>query len=297
VALVGTPSQSTIYGRFGHGPVCALLSVRIETHGADFERPLPGCGRLRDVDIGPEYEAVCSVYDRYRLRQPGEVTRSAAIWDFVRADNGDSHSPLFWVMYQSAEGVDEGYVAYQIVERCLSHHWERILQLRELVSTTSTAHAALWRFCLDMDLVAAVEGWIPYHDPVRWLLADQRRLEVRGYVDPVWMRPIDLASILEARGYSTPDTITLHIVDNFLQENTGCYTITGEATGGAVVRRTGSDGDLSLGVGQLATLIFGASQFITLAAADLVEENTRGALHRADAMFSTAPPPTCITPI
>jgi hypothetical protein len=60
------------------------------------------------VDTGAGFEAVHDVYERYRAGQPGEVTRSAAIWEFVRAASRPSGSPLFWVLYQSAEGVDEG---------------------------------------------------------------------------------------------------------------------------------------------------------------------------------------------
>ena len=297
VALIGTPSQSTIYGRFGHGPVAALQAVRIETRGAGFARPVTGPVALRQADSAAGFEAMRGVYERYRAGQPGEVTRSPAIWDFVRADGGPGEPPLFWVLCRPAGGSDEGYVGYQIVERPGNDRAERILRLRELVATTPAAHAALWRFCLDLDLVTAVEGWIPCHDPVRWLLADQRRLEVRGQADRVWMRPVDPLAMLRARGYSAPGTITLNLVDDFLPENAGSYTITAGDGGAAVVRRAGDPGDLTLGAGQLATLLLGASQFATLAAAGLVQEHAAGAIHRADAMFTAVPPPACISPI
>jgi predicted acetyltransferase len=295
VALLGTPSQSTIYGRFGHGPIAALQSVRIETHSAHFRRRLETTGTLRFADGESSLDAIRDVYERYRRRQPGEVTRTDAVWDLVRAEI-EPNAPLFWVVYDDG-GVAEGYVGYQVVDHKAAGRPEKIIRLRELVSTTPAAHAALWRFCLDVDLVTAVEGWIPVHDAVRWLLADQRRIEVRGHLDRIWMRPIDVTAFLECRGYATDDTISLHVVDDFLPENTGVYTVTGTATAGKVVRGARQVYDLSLSVGDLATLLFGAAPFATLAAAGLVEEHTAGAVGRADAMFGTQPPPACVSPI
>jgi predicted acetyltransferase len=296
MAIMGTPSQSTIYGRFGHGPISALQSVRIETHSAHFRRPFDASGTVRFVDAEHDFTAIRSVYELYRRRQPGEVTRTDAVWELVRAET-EPGAPLFWVVYRAAGGIDEGYAGYQVVEHDAAGRSEKVLRLRELVSATPAAHAALWRFCLDLDLVTAVEGWVPGHDAVRWLLADQRRLEVRGHLDRVWMRPVDPAAFLEARGYGTDDTITVHVVDDFLPENSGVYTVTGVATGGKVVRGARRVSDLSLSVGDLATVLFGAASFATLAAAGLVEAQTTGALRRADAMFGTQPPPACISPI
>ena len=73
------------------------------------------------------------------------------------------------------------------------------LVIRELISATNEAEERLWRYCLDIDLIARVEAHNrPRYDPLYWRLADPRRL-IRRPIDAVWVRIVDLPIAMEAR--------------------------------------------------------------------------------------------------
>ena len=79
-------------------------------------------------------------------------------------------SCLFLAVYEESGSID-GYVMYRI----LPGSDDRRLKIIELVPTTDAAHAALWRFCFDVDLIWRVSNDLtPVDDPLWWMLADPR---------------------------------------------------------------------------------------------------------------------------
>src|SRR5205823_4771892 len=71
----------------------------------------------------------------------------------------------------------------------------------DLMAATPAATAALWRFCLDVDLMTRLEAVSrSSEDPVRHLLADARAARSNVY-DGLWLRLVDVAAAgrVEAR--------------------------------------------------------------------------------------------------
>ena len=159
----------------------------------------------------------------------------------------------------------------------------------------AAVRAALWRFCLDVDLVARIQfANVPVQEPMRWLLRDPRRLRATTVADWLWVRLVDVAGALEARRYRVADRLVLGVTDPFLPENEGRYELDA-GPDGARCRRSNAGPDLLLSVAELGSAYLGGVSLTSLAAAGRVEEQSTGALGRADLLFGSDVPPWCST--
>ncbi|MFP5377425.1 MAG: GNAT family N-acetyltransferase [Acidimicrobiia bacterium] len=292
-------SESLIYGRFGYGVASSHAAVEIDTRHAAL-RPSTPADAGRVVLLGTEEAAkvLPPVLDAARRSQPGDLRRPQPWWDGTFRDpEGDRRgaSPLFYAVHESSAGEADGYAAYRV-----RHTWEhglpdgRVLA-SEVVGLTPEAEAALWRFLLSLDLVSVVEADLrPVDDPLRWMLADPRRLRVTMASDMLWARLLDVAAALAARRYRVPGTLVIDVADAFRPDAAGRYRLDG-GPDGAECRRTTDDADLSLTAEELGALYLGGTAASTLAAAGRVVEHRPGALAEADAFLGGSPLPFCRT--
>jgi predicted acetyltransferase len=291
-------SETTIYGRFGYGHATTHLQLEIAPKRTRFVRDpdLPGEVVMLEKDrAGKVFPAV---YDRARLQQPGAITRSSDWWEYYLSDPEkwrDGASARFYVLYESASGQPEGYLCYRIKDE-----WEHgipghTLIVSELMPVTDEAYAALWQYCLNVDLVEKVKAYHrPIDEPLRWMLTDVRRVRVVEVQDEIWARLVDISGALAARRYATEDVLAFRVSDEFLSDNTGCYRLEGGPQG-ARACRIDSSPDLELPVADLSATYLGGVRFSTLARAGRVVEHTSGALRRADLMFTSEPQAWCST--
>jgi predicted acetyltransferase len=291
-------SEAGIYGRFGYGAATWSVDLEIDTpHGA-FIDPPPTPGRVRLVDATEGAKLLPSFYDRARRAQPGELSRGPAVWaTYLRDPEWYRHgaSRHFDVVYETGGGAVDGWVSYRI-----ESHWEgelpaNTVRVRQLNALTPAARTALWRYCLDLDLASSVKLLgRPVEEPLRWLLADSRRLRTTQSHEDLWVRLLDVPAALAARRYATEDRLVLEVVDQLRPANHGRFALEG-APDGASCRRTGQDSELRLDVAELGAAYLGGVRFTTLAAAGRLTEHTPGALRRADQLFASDPAPWCTT--
>ncbi len=293
-----TASEAGIYGRFGYGLGASHMSFELDCRHGALTHALEGSGRLTLIDHDAALELLPRLYDQARRQQPGAINRNEARWAGIMAQPNASMgdlSPRFFVTYESGPGQVDGMLVYRV-----RTHWDNgiamgTLAVRELIALTTEARAALWRYCLSVDLIATVqaERW-PVDEPLRWMLADPRRLRV-GYInDDLWVRLVDIPTALAARGYGAVDSLVLAVRDPFIASNTGRYALDTEADS-ATCQDTTAEPDLALDVADLGAAYLGGVRFATLARAGRVAELTPGALRRADALFVSDPPPYCGT--
>jgi predicted acetyltransferase len=176
------------------------------------------------------------------------------------------------------------------------HDWDvapkNELMLDDLIAITPQAYADMWRFVLDVDLIQHVTAWNrPADDPVVHLVLEPRPLRFR-LKDALWLRLVDVEDALGSRAYGAESTIVLDVRDAFCPWNEGRYELT-TAAAGATCRRTDSEPDIVLGVGELGAAFLGGTRVSALHAAGRVEERTPGAVERADAAFAWRPAPWC----
>jgi predicted acetyltransferase len=299
-------SEATIYGRFGYGAATHELGFTIETRASSYR---PEAAQLLEGDFrvlhAPEAQpALADAFGRLRSEVPGSVGRSDRLWRAYLSDpehHRDGASGMFHVVHRDSKGTIDGYVSYRMREDWSGGIPHGSLIVKDLIAPNATAHAALWRYCLDMDLVAHVETeCTPEDEPLRWLLESPRHMRFRHVNDGLWLRILDVPAALSHRGYgvgshaAVEDELVFEIADEFLGRAADRYLLEVGAEGAACSATT-RPADLSLEVSELGALYLGAADFTSLVRARRVKELKPGAARRADDLFRPARAPWCST--
>ncbi len=293
-------AEGGIYNRFGFGVATFASSGELDPRRGGFLSPVNLAGDLRL--LGPEEMVLLlpEAYERYRRAQPGEVSRSEAFWDVLFHDR-DGAGARFAVAHETPGGDVDGYAVYRVREAWAHGSPAFELDVEELVTPLPAVRARLWRFLLDVDLVASVRAVnLPIDDPLRWLLADPRALRTTAVRDMLWVRLVDVPAALAARRYPVAARVVLDVegAGGGLRGSnpvTGRYLLDGSPHG-AECRPCADQGpDLSINLADLGAAYLGGVRLSTLARAGRVVEHTRGMLARADTLFSVDPPPHCQT--
>jgi predicted acetyltransferase len=291
-------SESVIYGRFGYGLATTYADYEIDPRRGQFLRPPALRGGLRLLEPEETAKIVPPLYDRYRRAQPGELTRPQVWWDIYARDPEwmrQGASRHYDVVYESESGRVDGWISYRVENRWPDGLAANVIKVRMLVGLTTEAEAALWRYLLDLDLAGTIQlHGRPVDDPVRWRLADPRRLRTTHVGDHLWLRLLDLPGALAARRYAVTDALVLEVSDPVRPRNQGRFRLEG-GPDGAECQPTRAEPDLALDVADLGAAYLGGASLVSLARADRVAERTPGALLRADRMFAASPPPLCTT--
>jgi predicted acetyltransferase len=291
-------SESVIYSRFGYGLATSFAEYEIDPRRAQFLRPPAGRGHLRLLQPDETAKIVPALYDRYRRGQPGELSRPQAWWDAYARDpewSRDGASRHFDVVYESEPGRVDGWLGYRVENRWPSGLAANIVKVHMLVGLTPEAEAALWRYLFDLDLAGTIRlADRPVDEPVRWRLADPRRLRATEVGDQLWLRLLDLRGALEARRYAVEGELVLEVTDALRPRNQGRFRLRG-GPDGAACEPTRADPDLGLDITDLGAAYLGGAKLAALARAERVAELTPGAVLRADRMFASSPPPISTT--
>jgi predicted acetyltransferase len=294
VAAILNASESSIYGRFGYGLAQQYQRVRLRPDRIRFD-PAPPARTLRLVPKESAAESVRKMFDAYRRTRAGEVARPDLWWEGVLGDveTWKGGGKIFVVIAEATPDDPGGYVIYELAERELTPFKKMLV--RELVAATPDTEAALWRYCVELDLVDEVEAEArPLDDPIRWRVEDPRQYEVVWQKDFGWVRLLDVERALAARAYGSDATIVLEVVDRLRPESGGRYRLDASAKGGEC-RRTDADADLELSVADLGALYLGGVRASTLARAGRVRALRPDALEVADGVFGWHLEPHCTT--
>jgi predicted acetyltransferase len=279
-------SESIIYGRYGYGPGSFHERWSIERQHTAYAEASERTGGTRFISPGDVAGIYPEVYRRATSERPGAIQPPPVTWRGITEDFEDLRSgasAYFHVVYEQ-NGQVAGYVFYRTKERSV--------QVHQLMAATPEAHRALWRYCLDIDLMTSTSaGSRPLDDPLPWMLANPRKLK-REISDALWIRLVDVPAALSGRKYASDDNLVIGVADTFCPWNEGTYEMEA-GPDGAECRRSKKDPDLVLSVGSLAATYLGATSFGTLGHAGRIEESTPGALDRADSLFATRVVPWC----
>lgn len=298
-------SEATIYGRFGYGWAVSSARHVLDTRHGAFAVPAPDV----DIDllIGDDAaKVVPGAFERARRRSPGQVSRPDLVWTHeIFADHPDERGRAGAMAWAVCDGGVAGWRAEEIEDPHVSGG--RLL-VRDLVGETPEIEAALWKFLIDIDLVTEiVAGHRPPDDPIRHRLADSRRLQTRSISDFLWLRILDTAGALTARGYLTEGRLTLDVTAPAATPTgadgrdgpdpaAGRWVLEAGPDGASCrAARSGEHSDLTLGVAELSALLAGEMKAVTLAAAGRVREERPGALAEADRLFASSRPPCSLT--
>lgn len=283
-----TASEGTIYGRFGFAPAARVAKITVDTTRATWAGPT-ATGHVRFVDRDELHDSGREIFERARLRNPGEVEVDDALWaeaiDY-RPGKADKAKDLRAIRYADAAGTTQGFAAYRVKPNADDKLTATVVHL---AAATDDAYAGLWRFLLELDLVRFVEADLRSTDePLLWQLSDVRAAKVAPY-DHLWLRILDPVAALEARTYSRQASIVLDIVDP-LEYAQGRFLLEIDAAGTASVSRLAGDAPAgaahaTLGESDVALLYVGGASATALHRAGRIAAHTDGAIDVLDAAF------------
>jgi len=284
-------SEDTIYGRYGYGQASERVDFRIPRASTQLRPDLaPKEGRVRLVEHDEAMRVFPRIYERVRRRVHGHISRSRAWWEGRTLQDDPARrwggGPLNRALLE-LDGQPVAYALYRIVPH--PTEFKRTLRVIEAIGAEGAPLREIWRFLLAVDWMDEIEGrLLPVDHSLRHRLARPRKLGMK-LEDGIWLRLVDVRAALEARSYADDGRLTLEVVsDPQLPDNVGAWTIEGGS-----VRRARRRPDVRLDVQALASVYLGGFSFAALAAGERLEEVTRGAASRADALFRTARAPWC----
>jgi len=284
VAAMLHPTEDTLYGRYGYGAATLEAKISVDTTNVEFIGHAPD-GRLELVSAHEARQLLPALHDRYRLMQPGDVSRSPAWWDdhvTEYAYRTDRPNALFHLFYTSPSGSLDGYAAF----RPSSNRFPESMTAEGVFATTGEAEQAIWRHLLARDLIGRVDiDPAPVDGLLRWLVADRHSVATTTH-DQNWLRLLDVRAAMESRSYACDGRLAVRVSDPLFSENDGTFTL--EVAGGhAVCRRTEDvPPDVDIDIADLASLYLGGVTLSVLVRAGRTTASD-GTVQLADDMFST----------
>jgi predicted acetyltransferase len=282
-------SEGGIYGRFGYAPAAHFLDLEVPT-GLPF-RPGVDLGPDRVLQL-PRSEAmvhVGTIYEQAIGQRAGRLERDDEAWELHLADGEtqrDGSSPFRFAVHP------DGYAIFRTRRGWGDRGPAGRIDVHEMVATTPTAAAAVWRYLLDYDLVAMVHAEVGLDDPVRHLLVDARQA-VGTLHDGLWVRLVDVDRALAQRTYPAAVDAVLELTDAFCPWNAGRWRLRAPADGPAEVTRSTEPADLALDVADLGAAYLGGPTLQALADAGRVRELAPGAVVALSRAFGADRPPHC----
>ncbi|HEV7811697.1 MAG TPA: GNAT family N-acetyltransferase [Leifsonia sp.] len=284
-----TVSESVIYGRWGFGPATFASEWRVDTKRVRWVGPATG-GRLSFTDPVSYRETGYGVLERVMASRAGEIGLSPYLADRLMGPlkgnpDPDKHR---LVRYDSPEGEPEGFVSYVVKDG--DDFVRHAVEVTYLAAATDAALTALWRFLLELDLVAEVHVTTRGLDePLPFLVSDVRGARIAGVEDHLWVRILDVPAALTARGYERDGDLVLDVTDD-LGFAAGRYRLS-VSGGNASVTPTDDAPDVTLPVSSLGSVYLGHDAAHGLAVAGKIAGDTDA----LDRLFRTAVPPRLST--
>ncbi|MFH8366439.1 GNAT family N-acetyltransferase [Streptomyces sp. NPDC018031] len=292
-------AEYPIYGRYGFGPATWITEWQVDVarSGLDprYSGPADG-GRTDLIDaeavrtLGPE------LHERLRATRHGVIDRDERWWQAntgMFPVPGDPWTEPFHVVHRAPDGTVEGLLTYTV-----NSNWEAKLPANtatvvDLTAVTPAAERALWYYLMSVDWVSRVNsGHRAPDDLLPLLLPDPRAARVTAHADFLWVRPLDVTRMLEARTYPGEGSLVLQL-DDPAGLTEGRYLLEAGPDGASCTPTTTRSADLYLSAAELGALWLGDESAVRLAALGRVSEEQAGAAARADALLRTSRRPWC----
>ncbi|GAA4854958.1 GNAT family N-acetyltransferase [Kitasatospora terrestris] len=294
LAAILIAAEYNIYGRFGYGPATRAHGLRIDllrSGGLRADLPVPEGGRVDFLSLEELRKLGPELHDRWRLTQPGAITRSPAWWKLHTGEvtlPGYDWKEGFYAAHRDADGVVTGLIWYSVDDTWDGAFPNCTLTVNDFLALDRPTANALWRFAFSVDWVRHVAvGNLSPDDPLPLLLNDPRGAKPHEEsCDFLWLRLLDLPAALAARSYAAPGRLVLQVTDPE-GWTAGRWALETAADGTGRCTRTDDPADLTLDIGRVGSLYLGAESATRLLAAGLLTEHRPGAAATADLLLRT----------
>jgi predicted acetyltransferase len=277
-------SEPGIYGRHGYGLASLELEVSVG-RGATLTAPLLEgevatiTTRLGTVDDPGMAERRRRIDLDLMATNVGTIVGGQEFYDelshVTAEDVRDSEPPR--VLVAARDGRDVGYAVFR-----RKHHWTDARPAAKVEVTTlaggAAARLALLRRVTDLDLSGSVTvNGIGAGDPLlSWVQGPRGLGHVKPY-DSLWVRLVDLAEAVAARGYEADCDVVAEVADPSAPWNSGRWRIRVEDGSGQALR-SDDRAEVSLPVSALGAAYLGAGNLAEMQRAGLVDEHRPGAV-------------------
>jgi predicted acetyltransferase len=238
-----TVSEATIYSRWGFAPAAMSADWVIDTTRVTWTGPMVP-GRVQFVEADRLITEGAELVERVRLATPGQVSFDGALWERLLAYGvgfDEQAKSLRFLRYDDEHGVPQGFAVYKVLEETRTTVAQAVVELHYLVSATDDAYAALWRFLIELDLVGEIRAALRSVDePVYWQVDDPRAVVKHDEREHLWIRILDVPTVLTGRRYHAPGHFVLDVSDPLMYA-AGRFLLTVQADGTAVVSELEGD--------------------------------------------------------
>ena len=293
-------SMGAIYQRFGYGLASTQVEYAFDPRFAAFQfGPAPG-GYTRRLPAEKAVPIISALYRAFIEPRNLLLHRAPILWQLpFRRPEGSRTPPTHCAVHYDDADEPDGYLLYRT--QALKPPSGDPVPDQELVVLDfawrdMNGYRGLWEFVRGHDLVGRVSAALmPEDDPAPSLLLEPRVLN-RRTSDGIWLRVVDAAAALAARGYDIAGEATLAIAeDPQCPWNVGSYQLATDGVQAEATRRTaGGTAEINVTPAALASLLAGhapLSQLVRVGRASVRDEQRLPAL---DALFSTRYRPHCM---
>jgi predicted acetyltransferase len=294
-----TASEATIYGRYGFAPATWEFTHEVDPKRVAW-RGAPPAGRVHTLDPRSLATVAPGLFER--SRGTGDIDRGVAWWKQALREVTIRHfshgeGDTLALRYDDADGEPQGYALYRVGEE-----WGTIV-VDDLVATTPEARYALWRHLTGISLTTKVTfHQAPTVEAIQWRLVDRRAVKTTAQADSLWLRIVDVPTVLGARRFTVPGASEprehLLDVEDALGLAGGRFALRIDEHGAAVAERLGDvpesdDADtdaVRLTINELSAVLLGGPRVSALAEAGLIT-GSPAAVHALDRAFATEQAP------
>lgn len=279
-------SEATIYGRYGYGVANSVQSVEVQTARARLRPGVEAGGPVRLIEAGQAWDLLPRIYRENRPSRAGTVDRPQVWWESLRLRSESSPGPSY-IAVHGKPGAESGFVRYRPTD---TGTWfvsdQRTIMVEDFFAPTTEAYLGLLRFLLGLDLIDRVVFWmLPLDDPLPTLLLDRRAAKITALHDETWLRVIDVATALSARGYTGDGAVTVAVDDPVLR-NSGRFTITADGAESST-----RPAEVHITIEGLGAVLLGGTTWRSLAVSGLARADDPAALAVADRLFAVPQAP------
>lgn len=284
-------SEERIYGRFGYGPAVTSLDLRIPDYAVELAPADPAI-TVHPMTAEEAADIVPPLYESARPTIAGSLVRTEGWWTHRRLPDPPNHrhgqGKRRYVMAER-DGVPVGYLVFRLKE--LEPWGEGLTRIIELMAVDDEVRRTLWSFALNVDLHRNVRWWNAPIDEPALLQVDRFRKVACTTMDSLWLRPLDMVPLLEARTYDTDGALVIEVADRF-GPTAGTYRLEVVDGAGSCQAVTSAEPDVTLAVEELGRLLLGGVSAVTLARAGLIA-GSAGGVARLHDLFVTRHQPYC----